>query len=90
MSPLPDPVEAIMAGCIVCMASEEAHQKYLWHNHTQMHLAPLKDMRFLAGKTIGSGQEVVGFGHQPMRELVASIFSLILKGTVPDSTVLDE
>ncbi len=47
-------------------------------------------MRFLAGKTIRSGQEVVGFANQPMREFVASIFSLILKGTVPDSTVLDE
>ena len=51
---------------------------------------PLKDMRFLAGKTIRYGQEVVGFGHQPMREFEASIFSLILKGTLPDSTVLDE
>ena len=27
---------------------------------------------------------------QPMREFVASIFNLTLKGTVPDSTVLDE
>ena len=29
-------------------------------------------------------------GKGPMREFVASIFSLILKGTVPDSTVLEE
>ena len=40
--------------------------------------------------TIESGHHLGGSGHQPMRELVASICGLFLKGTVPDSTVIDE
>ncbi len=53
--------------------------RWVWLEPTKLSSSNGFILRPLFVKLRAFFYQVVGFGHQPMRELVASIFSLILK-----------